>query len=35
LGAACGECISATTSNSGFYVLWMNASLHDFSLLIT
>lgn len=34
LCTACGECVSATTSNCGFYVLWMNASLHDFSLLI-
>jgi hypothetical protein len=35
LSATSCECISATTSNCGFYVLWVNASLHGFSLLIT
>ena len=35
LSAACGECVSATTSNCGFYVLWMNASLHGFLLINT
>ena len=35
LRAACGECISATTSNCGFYVLWVDASLHGFLLINT
>jgi hypothetical protein len=35
LGAASCECISATTSNCGVYVLWMNASLHGFLLINT
>ena len=35
LGAACGERVSATTSNCGVYVLWMNASLHGFLLINT
>ena len=35
LSAACGECVSATTSNCGVYVLWMNASLHGFLLINT
>jgi hypothetical protein len=35
LGAACGERVSATTSNRGVYVLWMNASLHGFLLINT
>jgi len=30
-----GECVSATTSNCGLYVLWMNASLHGFLLINT
>ena len=35
LGATSCECISATTSNCGLYVLWMNASLHGFLLINT
>jgi hypothetical protein len=35
LGATSCECISATTSNCGVYVLWMNASLHGFLLINT
>jgi hypothetical protein len=35
LRTACGECISATTSNCGFYVLWVNASLHGLLLINT
>ena len=35
LGAASFECVSATTSNCGVYVLWVNASLHGFLLINT
>jgi hypothetical protein len=35
LSATSCECISATTSNCGVYVLWMNASLHGFLLINT
>jgi hypothetical protein len=35
LSATSCECISATTSYCGFYVLWMNASLHGFLLINT
>ena len=35
LSATSCECVSATTSNCGVYVLWMNASLHGFLLINT
>lgn len=35
LSAACSECVSATTSNCGVYVLWVDASLHGFLLINT
>ncbi len=35
LRATSSECVSATTSNCGVYVLWMNASLHGFLLINT